>query len=161
MVRVWEHVHRLNSLHLITVFAKESQIPCLSFNVTGNINNLFGLESSNTLKEGYITAGSGRIHKYNVNLFLCLSHTHHKLACIGAEKSDILCLVKLCVHYGITHGILVKLNTDNLLGLVKSHKADCTDTAISIEDSFLARKTCKLDSSTVKLLCLHGVNLIE
>ena len=161
MVGMREHIYRLNSAYLIAILAEKSQVSCLSFNIAGNINHLFWLEGCYALEERYVTACSGRVHKDNINLFICLSHTHHKLACIGAEKSDVLGGVEFCIHYGIPDRVLIKLDTDNPLGFIKSYKADCADAAISIKNSLFTCQTCKINGSIIKLFCLYGVNLIK
>ena len=161
MARVRKHIYRLNFSHLIAVFAKEAEISCLSFNVAGNIYHLFRGECDNALKEVKVTACSGRVHKHNVNLFSFLSHCDHKFTCIGTEKSYVLGFIELGVMDCITYRILVELNTDDLLCLVRCNYTDCTRTAIGVEYGFGTLQVCKIEGGTVKPFCLSGIYLIE
>ena len=161
MVRMREHIHRLDVANLIAVVHKYIDIAGKRVGGAGHINYLLCFGGDNAFEKSRCTAGARRIHYNDIDLFVPSAHFNEEIGSVGAIKIYIIYTVELRVDTGVPYGVLVQLDGNNLTSAVGRKNTYRSDSGIGVNDPFLSGESGKFESLSVELLSPGVVYLIK
>lgn len=161
MIRVGEHIHRLDGFRAVAVMDEKGEVPRLCFGVAGNINDPAGREHGKGSEKAFVAAGAGRIQEDHVCRFPVFRHGGHEFARIRADEADIFHPVQLCVDARVPHGVCIQLRADHRFCPAACENPDGADAAVSVDHRFLAGEPCQFNRLAVEDFRLNGVDLVK
>ena len=162
MLRVGEHVHRLDLLGDVPSVRQEPEVSCQGLRVAGDVDHLRRRHLADGGQKLFGGTRPRRVHHDDVDFFAGRRHVSDEAGRVARVKLDILDVVPPCVGLRVPDGGLVQLDADDPLRALRGgNDADSPGAAVGIKKGFIARETREVHRRIVEDLGLLRVDLVE
>lgn len=114
------------------------KISCQGCRITGNINNTFGGHLNDIFQNACCTSLARRVHTDDIQFDLIVNNFLCVVCGITADEFNICNIVTSGIFFCIDNSRSYDFNTDDLFGMTCQKHRNRTDTAVKIQDRFIA-----------------------
>lgn len=161
MLRVREHVHRLDAHDAVTVPGEVAQVARECLRAARHVHHPLRPDGRDGGEKALVTAGARGIEDDDVGVFAGLRHALQEVARVGGVEADVVRAVRLRVADRVAHGVAVVLHADHACGIPAREDADRAGAAVGVHDGLFAGQPGIVECRAVEHLRLHGVDLVK